>query len=65
MVEEQLIQKDLEALKEAAKSDPSIVIEMPAPPSRHRKWKEGRKRKGKYLNDEIAVVASKIVITYF
>ena len=64
LVEENIIRQDLDDLKEAAKSDPSIVIQMPPRPPRHRKWKEGRKRKGQYLNDDIAVVANKIVSSY-
>lgn len=64
MVEEKLRSEDFKALKEAAKSDPSVVVEFPPRPTRHRKWKEGRKKKGKYLNEEIAVVAKRIVSTY-
>ena len=55
---------DLEALKEATKSDPSIVVEIPPRPTRHRKWKEGRRRKENFLNDMIAAVAKRIVSTY-
>ena len=61
MIEDKIMEQDFQALLEASTSDPTIVVEPPAPPPRHRKWKEGRKRDGKYLNDNIAVVASKIV----
>ena len=64
MVEENLIRRDLEALKEVAKLDPSIVVQTPPPPPRHRKWKEGRIKKGKFLNDMIATVSNRIVSTY-
>ena len=64
MVEENLIRRDLEALKEAAKSDPSIVVQTPPPPPRHRKWKEGRIKKGNFLNDTISAVANRIASTY-
>ena len=61
MVEERLLRDDLAALEQASKEDPSIVVSAPTPPPRHRKWKEGRKRKGKYITDGVAAIASRIV----
>lgn len=48
-------------MQEAAKSDPSIVVQTPPPPPRHRKWKEARMKKGQYINPAVAEIAKKIV----
>lgn len=56
-----MMAEELEKMKEAAKSDPSVVVQEPAPPPRHKKWKAGRIKGGKYINPTIAEVASRIV----
>ena len=52
---------ELEKMKEAAKLDPSVVVQAPAPPPRHKKWKEARIKGGKYINPVVAKVAVRIV----
>ncbi|KAI9078676.1 hypothetical protein K1719_039356 [Acacia pycnantha] len=48
-------------LAEAAKSDPSIVVQSPRRPQRHLKWKAGRiKKGGGYVNTTVEGIARKI-----
>ena len=42
-LEKKIMQDGLKKLEEAAKLNPSIVIQAPPRPPRHRKWKEGRR----------------------
>ncbi|KAI9072206.1 hypothetical protein K1719_045834 [Acacia pycnantha] len=51
---------ELEKRKEAAKSDPSIVVQSPDPPPRYEKWKVARLKGDKYINPVVAEVAAKI-----
>ncbi|KAI9112862.1 hypothetical protein K1719_016179 [Acacia pycnantha] len=51
---------ELEKRKEAAKSDPSIVVQAPDPPPRYEKWKAARLKGDKYINPVVAEVAAKI-----
>ncbi|XP_028800082.1 uncharacterized protein LOC114755373 [Neltuma alba] len=62
MLEERIMQDDFKAMQEAAKSDPSIVVQTPPPPPRHRKWKEARIKKGQYINPAVAEIAKKIEV---
>ncbi|KAI9102371.1 hypothetical protein K1719_023573 [Acacia pycnantha] len=47
-------------MKEAAQSDPSIIVQAPDCPPRHRKWKAARMKGDKYINVDVTEVASKI-----
>lgn len=58
-----IMKEELEKIKEAAKSDSNIVIQTPAPPPRHKKWKVGRMKGGKYINTVVAEVVKRIVST--
>lgn len=60
-LEEQLTKEQLKAMEEATQSDPNVVVQAPPPIPRHRKWIEGRKKRGKYINHEVEKVARKIV----
>ena len=60
-LEKKIIQVDLQKLEEAAKSNPSIVVQAPPPPPRHRIWKEMRMKGGKFINLVVEEVAAKIV----
>ncbi|KAI9118678.1 hypothetical protein K1719_010123 [Acacia pycnantha] len=46
-------------MKEASQADPSIVVQPPARPPRHQKWKVARMKGDKYVNADVAEVASK------
>ena len=63
-LEESLMKENLEVLKEATNSYPLVVVDIPTRPTHHRKWKEGRKKKEKYLNKDITSAVKKIVSTY-
>ncbi|KAI9085092.1 hypothetical protein K1719_032908 [Acacia pycnantha] len=52
-----MMEEELERMKEASQADPSIVIQAPA---RHQKWKAARMKGDKYINEDVAEVASKI-----
>ncbi|KAI9100329.1 hypothetical protein K1719_024547 [Acacia pycnantha] len=47
-------------MKEAAQSDPSIIVQAPDCPPRHKKWKAARMKGDKYINADVAEVALKI-----
>ncbi|KAI9125722.1 hypothetical protein K1719_003140 [Acacia pycnantha] len=47
-------------MKEASQTDPSIVVQPPACPPRHQKWKAARMKGDKYVNADVAEVAHKI-----
>ncbi|KAI9107883.1 hypothetical protein K1719_021219 [Acacia pycnantha] len=55
-----MMEEDLEQMKEASQADPSIVVQPPACPPRHQKWKAARMKGDKYVNADVAEVASKI-----
>ncbi|KAI9071282.1 hypothetical protein K1719_046757 [Acacia pycnantha] len=55
-----MIEEELERMKEASQADPSIVAQPLARPPRHRKWKVARMKGDKYINADVAEVASKI-----
>ncbi|KAI9079898.1 hypothetical protein K1719_038144 [Acacia pycnantha] len=55
-----MMEEELERMKEASCADPSIVVQPPARPPRHQKWKAVRMKGDKYLNADVAEVASKI-----
>ncbi|KAI9111244.1 hypothetical protein K1719_017855 [Acacia pycnantha] len=55
-----MMEKELERMKEASQADPSIVVHAPARPPRHQKWKAARMKGDKYINEDVAEVASKI-----
>ncbi|KAI9074050.1 hypothetical protein K1719_043977 [Acacia pycnantha] len=54
------MEEELERMKEASQADPFIVVQPPARPPRHQKWKAARMKGDKYINADVAVVASKI-----
>ncbi|KAI9086568.1 hypothetical protein K1719_031429 [Acacia pycnantha] len=54
------MEEELERMKEAAQSDPSIIVQAPDCPPRHKKWKAARMKGDKYINVDVAEVASKI-----
>ncbi|KAI9079318.1 hypothetical protein K1719_038719 [Acacia pycnantha] len=59
--ERKMMQDDLKRQQEAAKSDPSIVVQSPRRPQRHLKWKAGRiKKGGGYVNTTVEGIARKI-----
>ena len=60
-LERKMMAEELEKLKEAATSDPTVVVQPPPPPPRHKKWKAGRLKGGKYVNPTVAEVAARIV----
>ncbi|KAI9110763.1 hypothetical protein K1719_018201 [Acacia pycnantha] len=55
-----MMEEELERMKEASQADPSIVVQAPARPPRHQKWKAARMKGDKYINEDVAEVASKI-----
>ncbi|KAI9112593.1 hypothetical protein K1719_016516 [Acacia pycnantha] len=59
-LERRIMTNELEKRKEAAKSDPSIVVQSPDPPPRYEKWKVARLKGDKYINPVVAEVAAKI-----
>ena len=56
-----MMEEEEQRLKEASASDPAIVVQTPAPPPRHKKWKAARMKGGKYINEAVAEVAGRIV----
>ncbi|KAI9125818.1 hypothetical protein K1719_003236 [Acacia pycnantha] len=54
------MEEELQRMKEAAQADPSIVIQVPTRPPCHQKWKAARMKGDKYINEDVAEVASKI-----
>ncbi|KAI9082104.1 hypothetical protein K1719_035844 [Acacia pycnantha] len=55
-----MMEAELSRTKEASQADPSIVVQPPACPPRHQKWKDARMKGDKYINTDVAEVASKI-----
>ncbi|KAI9119578.1 hypothetical protein K1719_009454 [Acacia pycnantha] len=55
-----MMEEELERMKEASQADPSIVVQPPARPPRHQKWKAARMKGDKYVNADVAKVAHKI-----
>ncbi|KAI9078648.1 hypothetical protein K1719_039397 [Acacia pycnantha] len=55
-----MMEEELQRIKEASQADPSIVVQPPARPPRHQKWKAARMKGDKYINADVAEVASKI-----
>ncbi|KAI9112820.1 hypothetical protein K1719_016137 [Acacia pycnantha] len=55
-----MMEEELERMKEASQADPSIVVQPPARPPRHQKWKAARIKGDKYVNADVAEVASKV-----
>ncbi|KAI9083327.1 hypothetical protein K1719_034693 [Acacia pycnantha] len=55
-----MTEEELERMKEASQADPSIVVQPPARPPCHQKWKASRMKGDKYINADVAEVASKI-----
>ena len=60
-LEKKIMQDDLKKLEEAAKSNPNIVVQALTQPPHHRKWKEGRKKGGGFVNTTIEGIVTKIV----
>ncbi|KAI9087715.1 hypothetical protein K1719_030347 [Acacia pycnantha] len=60
-LERKMMEEELERMKEASQADPSIIIQPLARPPRHQKWKAARMKGDKYINADVAEVASKIV----
>ncbi|KAI9111008.1 hypothetical protein K1719_017883 [Acacia pycnantha] len=52
--------EELQRMKEASQADPSTAIQAPQRPPRHKKWKAARMKGDKYINEDVAAVASKI-----
>ncbi|KAI9071278.1 hypothetical protein K1719_046753 [Acacia pycnantha] len=59
-LERKMMEEELERMKEASQADPSIVVQPPARPPRHQKWKAARMKGDKYINADVAEVTSKI-----
>ncbi|KAI9124009.1 hypothetical protein K1719_005309 [Acacia pycnantha] len=59
-LEQKMMEEELERMKEASQADPSIVVQPPTRPPRHQKWKAARMKGDKYINADVAEVASKI-----
>ncbi|KAI9127276.1 hypothetical protein K1719_001835 [Acacia pycnantha] len=57
-----MMEEELERMKEASQADPSIVVQPPARPPRHQKWKAARMKGDKYVNADVAEVAHKIMV---
>ncbi|KAI9113062.1 hypothetical protein K1719_015994 [Acacia pycnantha] len=57
-----MMEEELQRMKEASQSDPSTAIQAPQRPPRHKKWKAARMKGDKYINEDVAAVASKIDI---
>ncbi|KAI9127812.1 hypothetical protein K1719_000805 [Acacia pycnantha] len=55
-----MMEEELQRMKEASQSDPSICYPSPQRPPRHKKWKAARMKGDKYINEDVAAVASKI-----
>ncbi|KAI9110902.1 hypothetical protein K1719_018022 [Acacia pycnantha] len=55
-----MMEEELQQMKEASQSDPSTAIQAPQRPPRHKKWKAARMKGDKYINEDVATVASKI-----
>ncbi|KAI9123432.1 hypothetical protein K1719_004732 [Acacia pycnantha] len=55
-----MMEEELQRMKEASQSDPSTAIQAPQRPLRHKKWKAARMKGDKYINEDVATVASKI-----
>ncbi|KAI9091649.1 hypothetical protein K1719_028092 [Acacia pycnantha] len=55
-----MMEEELQRMKEASQSDPSTAIQAPQHPPRHKKWKAARMKGDKYINEDVAAVASKI-----
>ncbi|KAI9116152.1 hypothetical protein K1719_013082 [Acacia pycnantha] len=55
-----MMEEELQRIKEASQADPSIVVQPPTRPPRHQKWKAARMKGDKYINADVAEVASKI-----
>ncbi|KAI9120988.1 hypothetical protein K1719_008021 [Acacia pycnantha] len=55
-----MMEEELQRMKEASQSDPSTAIQAPQRPPRHKKWKAARMKGDKYINEDVAAVASKI-----
>ncbi|KAI9114535.1 hypothetical protein K1719_014233 [Acacia pycnantha] len=55
-----MMEEELEQMKEASQTDPSIVVQPPARPPHHQKLKAARMKGDKYINADVAEVASKI-----
>ncbi|KAI9090214.1 hypothetical protein K1719_028760 [Acacia pycnantha] len=55
-----MMEEELERMKEASQADPSIVVQAPARPPRHQKWKVARMKDDKYINEDVAEVNLKI-----
>ncbi|KAI9072254.1 hypothetical protein K1719_045782 [Acacia pycnantha] len=55
-----MMEEELERMKEAFQADPSNVVQPPARPPRHQKWKAARMKGDKYVNADVAEVADKI-----
>ncbi|KAI9079579.1 hypothetical protein K1719_038483 [Acacia pycnantha] len=56
-----MMEEELQRMKEASQSDPSTAIQAPQRPPRHKKWKAARMKGDKYINEDVAAVASKII----
>ncbi|KAI9119616.1 hypothetical protein K1719_009492 [Acacia pycnantha] len=59
-LERKMMEEELKRMKEASQVDPSIVVQPPARPPHHQKWKAARMKGDKYINADVAEVASKI-----
>ncbi|KAI9094800.1 hypothetical protein K1719_026606 [Acacia pycnantha] len=59
-LERKMMEEELERMKEASQTDPSIVVQPPARPPRHQKWKAARMKGDKYVNADVVEVAHKI-----
>ncbi|KAI9104325.1 hypothetical protein K1719_022897 [Acacia pycnantha] len=55
-----MMEEELERMKESSQADTSIVVQPPAHPPGHQKWKAARMKGDKYVNADVAEVASKI-----
>ncbi|KAI9078673.1 hypothetical protein K1719_039353 [Acacia pycnantha] len=59
-LEWKMMEEELQRMKEASQADLSIVVQPPARPPCHKKWKAARMKGDKYINADVAKVASKI-----
>ncbi|KAI9100254.1 hypothetical protein K1719_024472 [Acacia pycnantha] len=57
-----MMEEELRRMKEASQSDPSICYPGPPASSSSQKWKAARMKGDKYINEDVAAVASKIDI---
>ena len=60
-LERKLMEEESQRMKEAAQSDPSVVVQEPKRPPRHQKWKAARVKGSQYVNLAAAEVAARIV----